>query len=250
MKAAPAIVHRLRSGAATVSGLMKEYHTGYLTIMCAILSVMPEPEYKTIRHRLLSRSGVMTYHKPRHTTTVIKDAPKIAHRLRSGATTISDSMKEYHAAYKTIMRAVRSVMSEVEYKGIRHRLLSLGGVRTRLKPGHVTWNKGRKGVHNPGSEKGWFKKGHAAYSHAPGHKVRPNDDIRRTLRGRKKHNYIDGSEQALPKDVRDSLETLRRIESWWECVGCAQEFSGEPPYSCPKCGGLRFAIISQKKNAV
>ena len=183
---------------------------------------------------------------------VMKAAPAICHRLRSGAATISSLMREYHTAYRTIMWAVFSLIPKSEYERIRHRNLSRPGTRTRLKPGHRTWNKGKKGVANPGSEKGWFKPGHAAYSHAPGHKTRPNDDIRRIVRlaSHKRRNQFDGDGRPIPQDVRDSLEALRQRVSWWECIGCSYAFEGEPPFSCPKCGGLRFVIIHQRTKAV
>src|SRR5690625_3896067 len=34
------------------------------------------------------------------------------------------------------------------------------GIDTSLKKGHRPWNAGMKGVHIPGTEKGWFEKGH------------------------------------------------------------------------------------------
>ncbi len=34
------------------------------------------------------------------------------------------------------------------------------GKGTQFRKGHASWNKGRKGYCVPGSEKGWFKKGH------------------------------------------------------------------------------------------
>jgi hypothetical protein len=202
--------------------------------------------------------------------TVINDAPVIVRRLRSGTATVSGLMKQYHSAYSTIMAAVLSVISESEYEQIRYRLLSRGGVRTRLKPGHKTWNKGKKGLVNPGCEKTWFKKAHAPYSHAPGHKVRPQHIASReskpislplitkqSMKSWLRRHHIDNCRspaasrggkpagdqagKSLPQAVRDSLESLRETISWWECIGCAYEFQGESPFRCPKCGGLRFA---------
>lgn len=40
-------------------------------------------------------------------------------------------------------------------------------VDTRIKPGNVPPNKGRKGYCSPGSEKGWFKKGNLPPKHLP-----------------------------------------------------------------------------------
>ena len=40
-------------------------------------------------------------------------------------------------------------------------------IAARFKKGHPTWNKGMKGLYTPGSEKGWFKKGHLPQTTAP-----------------------------------------------------------------------------------
>lgn len=41
------------------------------------------------------------------------------------------------------------------------------GLNTQFKKGHQSWNKGVKGVHAPGSEKGWFKKGNEPINTRP-----------------------------------------------------------------------------------
>lgn len=41
------------------------------------------------------------------------------------------------------------------------------GKRHRFQKGHIPANKGRKGYHAPGSEKGWFQKGHQRNDTAP-----------------------------------------------------------------------------------
>ena len=46
-----------------------------------------------------------------------------------------------------------------QIKAIRGRLKIDSGLTGRFEKGHVPPNKGRKGYHAPGSEKGWFKKG-------------------------------------------------------------------------------------------
>ena len=44
-----------------------------------------------------------------------------------------------------------------------HRLVS--GLTGKFEKGHTSPNKGKKGICFPGSEKGWFKKGHTPYNH-------------------------------------------------------------------------------------
>lgn len=46
-----------------------------------------------------------------------------------------------------------------------HHLVS--NIDARIKPGHIPYNKGVKGVCAPGSEKGWFKPGHKPHNHLP-----------------------------------------------------------------------------------
>lgn len=41
------------------------------------------------------------------------------------------------------------------------------GTTGRFEKGHTPFNKGRKGCHAPGSEKGWFKKGNIPQTHKP-----------------------------------------------------------------------------------
>ena len=166
----------------------------------------------------------------------MKAAPEICRCLRSGTATIAGLMREYHTAYTTIMCAVLSLITKSEYERIRRRNFLHHRTRARLKPGHKTWNKGKKDITNPSCR----------------HKMRPNDDIRRIVRfvSRKRSNHFDGDGQPMPQDVRESLGALRQTISSRECIDCGYDFGGEPPFSCPKCGGLRFAIISQKKNVI
>lgn len=91
-----------------------------------------------------------------NTANVMNNAGKIVRRFRKGQT-LTSLMKEYHCHHATMMRTVLSQMSKAEYLQIKHDLLARGGVATRFKPGHDTWNKGLKGIHlSPQSE---FKKG-------------------------------------------------------------------------------------------
>jgi len=88
---------------------------------------------------------------------VMADAKKIAKRLRSTSTTLEQLMKQYHCAYSTLMRVVRSQISRAEWQMIRKKKLAQGGIAMRFAPGRATWNKGMKGLHlSPASE---FKKG-------------------------------------------------------------------------------------------
>lgn len=50
------------------------------------------------------------------------------------------------------------------------------GFNSRFRPGHIPPNKGRKGYHSPGSEKGWFGKDHIPLNHKPVGSERLDDD--------------------------------------------------------------------------
>lgn len=56
--------------------------------------------------------------------------------------------------------------SRMQIKGIRARLHLNSGLTGRFEKGRIPENKGRKGYHSPGSEKGWFKKGQQPWNHA------------------------------------------------------------------------------------
>jgi len=54
--------------------------------------------------------------------------------------------------------------------------------------------------------------------------------------------------QIQPPQVEAGIAELEGpMAQWWECVGCAYDFPADPPHSCPKCGGLRFVKIQQKR---
>lgn len=275
---------------------------------------------------------------------VMADAVRIAERLRSTSTTVTQLQKEYHCGYAALMCSVRSQISAGEYEEIRIRKLTQGTRDTGFKKGHIAWNKGLRGVHfSPTTE---FKKGHlpADYkqvntitvrkdtdgkkfrwiktSNVPksrhnwipyashiwqkkngpipkGHFVihadgdRLNDDIDNLLlvdhkghfklqlkrdpsivqrmrhnssvTNRRRHAANRGSILAARKEraefrkqeqiasrkrqrVQQALQQLRAVvASWWECIGCGQDYGSEPPAICHKCNGLRFALIKHRK---
>lgn len=91
---------------------------------------------------------------------VMADAKKIAERLRSTSTTLTQLQKEYHCGHARLTCSVRSQISAREWKKIRKKKLTHGNHDggTRFKKGHIAWNKGVRGVHfSPATE---FKKGH------------------------------------------------------------------------------------------
>ena len=51
-----------------------------------------------------------------------------------------------------------------QVKGVRARLKLDSGLTGHFQKGHVSHNKGKKGLRIPGSEKGWFQKGHRPWN--------------------------------------------------------------------------------------
>lgn len=53
-----------------------------------------------------------------------------------------------------------------QIKAVRARLKIKSGLTGYFEKGHVSHNKGKKGLRIPGSEKGWFQKGHQPWNYA------------------------------------------------------------------------------------
>lgn len=289
-----------------------------------------------------------------NTKKVMADAKKIARRLRETDATFTGLQKKYHCSYPIMMRAVLSQMSKREWKEIRRKKLTLGGVKTRFQKGMVSWNKGSH--YNPGgrSVETRFKKGHLPVNyksletisirndngkqlrwikikdsgqcqdrsvpyarhiwekengpipkgrlvvHEDGNSLNdePNNLVlvdrrgnlalmkknrpkwkkkaiksyKKTVRIRHKRKAREAKETAKIREHEMELQRKARrqaerdarakamVESGikelqgpvivrWECIGCGADFTGKPPWKCPKCEGLRFSKITQRKYA-
>ena len=64
---------------------------------------------------------------------------------------------ELHARF--VEKFGRTDVSRDNIKSLCSRRGWKTGRTGRFEKGHASWNKGRKGQHAPGSEKGWFRKG-------------------------------------------------------------------------------------------
>lgn len=73
--------------------------------------------------------------------------------------------------YKEITSLMNEHFGEVftfgQIKGLLATNNITNGNDCRFRPGHVSFNKGRKGYCAPGSERGWFKAGHCPSNHKP-----------------------------------------------------------------------------------
>ncbi|MGN0489362.1 MAG: HNH endonuclease signature motif containing protein [Ruminococcus sp.] len=102
-----------------------------------------------------------------------------------------------------------------QIKGIYARNKLKSGIDTKFKKGHEPANKGRKGYHAPGSEKGWFKKGGLPPNTKPVGYERINKD-----------SYIEVKIKMRPSrpDCNDNFKAKHRLV--WE------EANGPIPEDC------------------
>lgn len=75
------------------------------------------------------------------------DADGIVRRYLSGESTFSVIQREYHVAYPTLMRLLKSRLSARQLKRCRRRNNARGGVDNQFQKGHEPWNAGIKGLH-------------------------------------------------------------------------------------------------------
>lgn len=96
---------------------------------------------------------------------VMQDADRIIERLREIGTTLAVIKAEYRCSYALLYRAIFSRLTKEQWRAIAHQKLARGGVKTRFKKGHPTWNRGRKGTHfSPATE---WKKGNRPWKYKP-----------------------------------------------------------------------------------
>lgn len=73
--------------------------------------------------------------------------------------------KTHKEMAELVSKTFHKEINAAQIKAIRGRLKIDSGLTGRFEKGHVPPNKGRKGYHSPGSEKGWFQKGHRPWNH-------------------------------------------------------------------------------------
>jgi len=94
---------------------------------------------------------------------VMADAERIVERLETTGVALTTLTREYHCAYPTIMRAICTRMSKVQYRQIAVRKIVKGNEPTQFKKGRKTWNKNMKGIHLSRATE--FHKGHLPANH-------------------------------------------------------------------------------------
>lgn len=102
---------------------------------------------------------------PGNAERVVADAAEIVRRLRDTPITLAQLKAEYGCAFETLYKAIFSVISKKEYQQIARTRKINGGLPTRFKKGHATWNKGAKGIHLSRATE--FKKGNRPPQYRP-----------------------------------------------------------------------------------
>lgn len=108
---------------------------------------------------------------------VMANAITIVAQFKAGQA-ITSLMKKFHCGYYVLKRDILTHISPSQYWRFCKRNMSRGGVETRLKQGHATWNKGMKGWSPQGSEATRFKKGYlpAQHQHKGTIRIRTNSN--------------------------------------------------------------------------
>ena len=130
---------------------------------------------------------------------VDRDANAIAERLRSETVTVGGLCREYSCSYQTMVDAIMTQMTKIEYKRLTKKRLIKAGIKTRFPKGIVPWNKGLS--YQPGGrcQETQFKKGHLPATHQ--HKG--TITIRKTKSGKqiryiKIAGIVDGKHKWIP----------------------------------------------------
>lgn len=166
------------------------------------------------------------------------------------AAAIGRAVQSVHrrASVLGIKKSPEFLAAELKAQGER---LRTDGARSRFPKGHVPANKGRKGWHPPGCEKGWFKKGHQRNDTAPigaerldnkdGFillKVGPNEQGKKALPWQLKHRVLwERANGPIPKGM-----VLRCIDgnkhncgpSNWKLISLADNMRANTFHNYPK----------------
>lgn len=104
------------------------------------------------------KNGLKHYKSPKGESKVFpKEITDFIIANNYGKTAI-EIMELVNAEFKTDYK-----INQIKAFRKNHKLVS--GVKGQFQKGHVPWLKGKKGLHFPGTEKTWFKKGQVPLSH-------------------------------------------------------------------------------------
>lgn len=275
------IAGRLKHTHATLTGLMKEYHCGWSVIMRAVLSQMSKSQWKRIRNKKLSH-GNAKHHFQKGFKPWNKDKKGIhlspASEFKKGHLPIN------HKCVGTIRIATReregriNQYREIKVSGIlqgKHKWIPYARYLYEKKYGPVP--KGHFVVHvdgdgmndDPDNLRSVDRKGHLALQmqRDPRMIKKCRRNAAKALRKRwavyrrrkarllnisqktrERVRRSENEESQYKAELEKEIKNLRGAYTvWWECIGCGFEAVNDPPLPCPKCGGLNYEQIRQKR---
>lgn len=276
------IAGRLRHTHATLTGLMKEYHCGWSVIMRVVLSQMSKSQWKRIRKRKLAPGNVAHQFKKGHKTW---NAGKKGIHLSPASEFKKGHLPVQHKHVGTIRIVTRerqgriNQFREIKVSGImqgRHKWIPYARYLYEQKYGSVL--KGYLVVHvdgdlmndDPDNLRCVDRRGHLALQMQRDPKMIKKCRRNAAKALSKRWAVYRRRKARLLKISQKTRERVRRTEikesqykaeleneiinirgaytAWWECTGCGFEsFLNDPPLPCPKCGGLNYEQIWQRR---
>jgi len=269
MSDAPEIVRRLKKTDAILTGLMKEYNCGHAVMMKAVLSQITKSQWMRIRKNKLLR-GNMKSRFPKGHVPFNKGLKGIhlspATEFKKGHL----SSNHRHVGSRRLMIRTRKGNTvkfwEIKVSGImqgQHKWIPYAKYIWEQKNGPVP--VGKFIVHIDGDSLNDNIENLRPVTRREHLKLQMVRDPKMIERCRRKCGMAQKKRAAMnrkmktksakrekieathKKQIKAGINELRgHIVQWWECIGCGVDFSEATPYSCPKCGGLRFKKISQR----
>jgi rubrerythrin len=278
MKDADEIVRLLKETKATLTGLQKKYRCSYSTIMRAILSRITKRQWIRLRKKILARGGVKTRFKKGH---VPFSKGKKGLHLSPETEFKKGHLPANHKHVGTIRVVTRerkgniTRFREIKVSGIlqgKHKWIpyarylwlkengpipdgyfvvhingdtlndSLENLQIVNRSEHLALQKKR----NPG----WKKKAIRSYKKTVRERRRKKTRALKLAKAKlAKAQEQKQLEQKHREMVKSGIRTLRGPSIiWWECIGCGFESNdNSPPLPCPKCGGLNYEQIKQRR---
>jgi len=272
------IAEQLRSGDATVKQLMVEYHCGYPTLMRAVKKHIGADEWQRLRKKKRAQGGGPTRFKKGMT------AWNKGLHYKAGGRSVEARFKKGHIPANR--KKLGTVTTRRDRTGTIRMIATAGPTPDRhnwIPYARYLWEEAsgpvRAGclvVHKDGDRLNDSienlavvdRSGHMANMKAnnPGWRKKAAVSIARTCRIKRKQKKAEQKRREHELKVRRRaaklLEQERKAQAaaeaefarlhgplrvYWQCADCGFDFDGEPPWKCPKCQGLRFVRISQRK---
>jgi rubrerythrin len=267
MDDAAKIVERLKKTDATLIGLMREYRCGYSGVMRAILSQINKNQYKRLAKKKLAKGGVEHRFKKGHPP--LYKHPKGSHP--SPKTEFKKGHLPHNHKHVGTMRIHHDkkcdkFFREIKVSGIlqgKHKWIPYA--KYIYEQAHGKLPAGEFVIHYDGNSVNDNLDNLKAVTRREHLEIQMQRDPKMLKRCRKnasravkkmhaRNRRIKKQALKIAEDYKDKKivkAALNRIHGpticWWECTGCGCEFQEIPSAACPKCSGLRFNKIEQRR---